>query len=479
MEMLVNFFYTKSIYLGKQHHILRSADQDNFGKEFTPLTIHLRDLIDSGSPQPSINKSGHCISNFVDYFHIASKYIDPTKSAINTAYREYHSYLTAGKESSSETVRKICETKPSPQVEISTSSNYHAQITPFLKNLKNIQTTYEELIDNGLSVEQPETSLLISNLMKIEPTSIKISNYEKSSMARHITPMTAGTCEGKRRTSYTSHIPFKETFGKPIEEDKFFPLDRITDLLGNASSYRNACLYALIAATNARNSEADQILWQDINFSTREVFLRNPNTRSNRNEAYRGISEIERNQLEWKGRGTELTVLLEPYGSLFFKYLEDYLRHEYNPSCGHNFVFHDKYGKPLFLCDYSTVILHQFKQAATKTLLDQPHIAGKLGLHSLRHSNIYFFKNYLEHSKGQGLSDSELLLLTGHSDIRSLQKYAKVDREMLLEKISFANHMRKHGSIKSSIEFQIKYLEERLEIFKKELEKQNKKDKYE
>ncbi|WP_367237299.1 tyrosine-type recombinase/integrase [Pseudomonas sp. Rh2] len=470
--MLVNFFYTTSIHLGKRYHVLRSSDQDNFGKEFTPLSIHLRDLIESGSHQQSVRKSGPCVANFIDYFHIASKYITPTKTAINTVFREYHSYLTAGEDSFSETVRKVCETKPSPKVENSSSFNYHMQIIPFLKDLKNIQQTYEEYIENGLTADQPETSQLIDSLMKITPSMSKVSKYEKAAMKHHITPMTAGSCKKQRRASYTGHIPYEESFAKTLEEHQFFPLDRITDLINNASSFRNACLYALIAATNARDSEADQILWEDINFSTREVLLRNPNTRSHPSEAYRGISEIDRNRLEWKGRGTELTVLLEPYGTLFFKKLEDYLRYEYNPSCGHNFVFHDKHGKPLFLCDYSTVILHQFKQAAAKALPDQPHLARRLGLHSLRHSNIYFFKNYLEHSQGQGLNDSELILLTGHSDIRSLQKYAKADRELLLEKISLANHMRKHGSIKSSIEYQVKYLEERLEIFKNKLKAQ-------
>lgn len=165
--------------------------------------------------------------------------------------------------------------------------------------------------------------------------------------------------------------------------------------------------------------------------------------------------------------------MLEPYASLFFHYLELYILHEYQPSCGHNFVFHCKSGRPQFLCDYSTVVLHQFKNAAKRALPNQQHLASKLGLHSLRHSNIFFLKNYLEHSQGQGLTDSELLLITGHADIRSLQKYAKVDRELLLEKIAYGNSLRKNGNIKSSTEFQIQYLEERLAMFKEKLKQQN------
>lgn len=467
--MLNNFFYTKSIYLGKEHHVLRYSDQKIFGNELTVLTIHLRKLIDQGIHHQTIRMAGPTIANFMDYFLEGIKYINPKKAEINTLYREYHSYLTSGSASSSKIVRDICEVKPSPMVTVSSSKTYHSFITPFLKSLHKTQDTYNEYVENGLVADIPETSLLIESLMKITPSVVKINSNEKAAALQYTTPMTAATGSRFTRESFTSHIPYQENFEKPLEEHQFFPLDKITALIENSSSYRNSCLYALMAATNARDCEADQILWRDIKFESREILIINPNTRRNPGDAYRGITEYEKNKLEWKGRGTPLTVLLEPYGSLFFHYLELYIRYEFNPGCGHNFVFHDKNGKPIFLCDYSSVILKQFKNAAKKTLVDQPEIAEKLGLHSLRHSNIYFLKNYLEHSQGQGLSDSELLLLTGHRDLRSLQKYAKVDRELLLEKISWGNFMRKHGETKSSTEFQIKYLEERLALFKSKL----------
>ncbi|MDY4309482.1 tyrosine-type recombinase/integrase [Pseudomonas putida] len=464
--MLANFFLTKSIHLGKSHHVLRYSDNEKNGQEFTPLAIHLKDLIEQGRHQETIRVAGPHLANFLDYFHEGLQHISPTTPQINLLYRNYHSFLTAGRQSYSDIVQSICQSKPSPEVSISTSQNYHSFITPFLKKLKDIQKKYNEYIDNGLIAEVPETSNLINCLLKITPTSIDIKPKEHAARRKYGTPSTAATGTQSARSSLTSHIPYEPGFEMPLDENKFFPLEKISDLIRNASCYRNSCLYALIAATNARCSEADQILWRDIDIGSREIFLINPSLRQNPNIIYRGLSETERNKLEWKGRATPLTVLLEPYGSLFFEYLELYIQYEYQPSCGHNFVFHNRNGQPLFLCDYSSVTLAQFKNAARKTLADQPHLAEKLGLHSLRHSNIYFWKNYLEHSQGIGLSDSELMLLTGHIDIRSLQKYAKADWEMLLEKISYANHSRKHGNTKSITEFQIHYLEERLKIFK-------------
>lgn len=472
--MLVNYFYTKSIYLGKEHHILRLSSQDEFGKELAPFTIHMRNLISEGKSNNSLKKSGTANANFLDYFQEGIKHIDHNAIEINYLFRSYHSFLTAGTSSSNEIVRKICEVKSSPMVSVGTSKNYHACIIPLLKDLASIQETYDEYIENGLYTEHPETSNLIECLNKITPRKIKVYDNEKCATRKHATPRTASTGEKSSRESYTSHIPYEDNFEKPIEEHQFFPLEKISELIENATSYRNACLYSLIAATGARDSEADQIQWKDIDLATRQILLIDPNNRSKPGEAYRGISELQKNKLEWKGRGTPLTVLLEPYGSYFFSYLELYLQHEYQSACGHNFVFHVKDGYPLYLSDYSSVILHQFKRAAAKTLPDQPHIVQKLGLHSLRHSYIYFMKNYIEHSNGQGLTDSELILLTGHTDIRSIQKYGKADRELMLEKISHANLLRKNGNIKSNTEFQIQYLEERLAIFKEQLHKQNK-----
>ncbi|HDS1815838.1 TPA: tyrosine-type recombinase/integrase [Pseudomonas putida] len=470
--MLCNFFYTKAIYLSKEHHTLRYSDKSKHGKEFTPLTIHMRTMIDTGSHPESIRMAGYSLGNFLDYFLEGLQHIKPTQSEINILYREYHSYLTSGEASSSKTVRKICEVKPSPLVDITSSRTYHSFIKPFLNSLTNIQQAYNEYIENGLTPDQPETSELIDCLLKITANIVTIREKENRKAANYGTPLTAATGRKTHRKTYTSHIPYQDNFQKPLEEHQFFPLDRITALIEKASCYRNACLYALIAATNARDSEADQILWRDINIASREILLIDPATRKNRNTAYKGLNEYQINKLQWKGRGTPLTVLLEPYESLFFDYLELYMRYEYKASCGHEFVFHSIDGKPLYLCDYSTVILHQFKQAAARALPDQPHIAQKLGLHSLRHSNIYFLKNYLEHSNGQGLTDSELMLLTGHTDIRSLQKYAKADWEILMEKLAHANYLRKHGNTLSNTEFQIAYLEERLAVFKRKLTQQ-------
>lgn len=467
--MSKNFFCTKSVYLGKEHYLLRYADEEKFGQEFEPYSIHMREEINGGAPFRSLRSKGLNLGRFLDYFQEGLKYIDPTKANVNTLYRDYHSYLTCGVYSNSSLVMKICELIPSPMVGTSSSRTYHACITPFLYDLEETHQKYKDYLENGLTIEQPETSLLLEKLMLITPHKTRIRSRERAERQKHITPLSATTNKSNNRTSFTSHIPKINTLEEPITENQFFPLESITALIHNASCYRNSCLYALIAATGLRDCEADQILWEDIDLTAREILAVKPEFRKNGSASYRGLTEVEKNKLEWKGRGTPLTMLLEPYGTLFFYYLELYHRHEYIPTCGHNFVFHNKHGRPLFLCDYSTVILHQFRTASFKTLIDQSLLAKRLGLHSLRHSYIFFLKNYLEHSKGQGLSDHELLMITGHKDIRSLQRYAKIDRELLWEKISYANNLRKHGNTKSSTEFQIQYLEERLEIFKSKL----------
>lgn len=322
--MLHNFFYAKSIYLGKEHRTIRYMDKNKYGCEFTPLSYHMRNLIDQGCPGKTIKVSGLQNANFIDFFEEGLKHIEPSTSEVNTLYRKYHSYLTVGSGSNSAVVRKICEAKPSPMVSTASSKNYHAQIQPFLKGLGSYFQKYKDYCENGLAIEKPETTLLIESLMKITPTTIRVREKEKVSLRQQAAPMTAATGNKQNRSSYSSHIPYENDYSKPLDEDRYFPLDKISELITSASCYRNSCFYALIAATNSRNSEADQLLWRDINFATREVFLVNPNTRPNPGEAYRGLSELERNKLEWKGRGTPLTIMLEPYASLFFHYLQLY-----------------------------------------------------------------------------------------------------------------------------------------------------------
>lgn len=464
-----NFFFTKNFYLGYEHYELRLKNGENYGEIFQPFSLHMHEIIELGTCHHTLRMTGLCIGNFLDYFQEGLKHIQPTKPNINTLYREYHSYLVHGNSSNNPITRKICLAIPSPLVKTVSSKAYHSLLKPFFEGLEEARKECIDYKENGFCQFTHKSSELVDYLLLISPKRIKIRVKEVAKRVQFITPSQSATLRAATKTSYSSHIPKISTFNEPITEDKFFPLEKISDLIESADSHLHSCLFALISATGERESEADQTLWQDIDFSSREIFAVDPELRDTPSLAYKGLSEREIKRLEWKGRGTPLTILLEPYGTLFFHHLALYMKYEYNPHCGHNFIFHNKNNRPLFLCDYTSAILDPFRSAAKKALGKDFYLLRHLGPHSLRHSFIFYLRNYLEHSNGQGLSDHELLMITGHQDIRSLQKYGKIDRELLLEKISHANYLRKSGNTPSSTQFQIKYLEERLAAFKEKL----------
>jgi integrase len=216
-----------------------------------------------------------------------------------------------------------------------------------------------------------------------------------------------------------------------------------------------------MGASSLRASEALQVLWEDIDLVTREIFAVEPSERENYLEAYEGLTAAQRDQLSWKGRTTKYTLLLQPYGDMFFDLLELYMQYEYQPGVANNFVFQSQYGYPLRFCDYGSVIVKPFATAAAKVLGSglKPY---RMKLHSLRHSFCVYMKNFVEHTHGVGLSDYEIMALTGHSEISSVARYAVLDIQLLNEKlyVAFADHKANAG--KSVDELLIGFHEKRI-----------------
>jgi hypothetical protein len=462
------FALFKSLYLGKEHYVLKSTCCDSLGYEFAPLTIYMRELINGGAPTETLRAYGLSIGGFINYFDLGLSYITHNTQEINELYRNYHSYLTVGENSSSDVVQKICITLPSPKVMTSSSRTYHAPIKDFLKELSRNITAQKDLERSGLIESSPPLEELTTCLSKITPSYINTTRRQREARNAKTSVPRANSDTPNVKPSFNSHIPETSWCDIPLTDSDYFPFEHIRDLIYSARSYRNRTLWALLAACGPRESEADQMLWSDLSANS-EVHLIDPHTRNHPEQSYMGITEIERNKLQWKGRNTHLTVLLEPYGEIFFESLALYKKHEYIYGTGHNFIFQTNTGRPLYLADYKSVVYEQFKSAAKRVLSGTPHQNKTFAPHSLRHSYIFFFKNYLEHSNGIGLSDHELLMLTGHTSMDSLRKYGKLDREIMLEKISYAMQRLRKGTPKSAMEYQIAYLEERINIFKNNL----------
>lgn len=461
---LIKYYRQKSFYNGVPIWTLHSLKDENFGEEYQPYTMYMRSLVDRRVPWNSIKASGYRLPIFLDFMAVGFELIPLTTTNVVSLCRSYDSYLTLGEKSFSEIVKKICLVKTSPLISASSSIGYHAPVQGFIQESHSYLTSLIDYAASGLEVAS-KYDLEMLGALKYVNSNLNVSELSKRNK-KQITTQKQGMAF---KSTLFPNLPLIKSGADPIDETKYFPLDQIVPLIKSATSYRNSALWSLIAATACRESEADQVIWADIDLVAQEVLIVEPASRQNLSAAYAGISEEEYLKLEWKGRGTEFTFMLEPYKTLFFHYLELYLKFEYKVGSGHRFVFQTKSGAPLYLSDYSKTILKPF-QTAARPILDAcglPHVS--MGPHSLRHSYIYFMKNFLEHSGGFGLTESELMLLTGHIEIENLRRYAKADKNQVLAKLASAFSTRCQREPLSAIEYHVGFLEKELEVFKAKL----------
>ncbi|MCV5275413.1 hypothetical protein OFC49_32275, partial [Escherichia coli] len=90
-----------------------------------------------------------------------------------------------------------------------------------------------------------------------------------------------------------------------------------------------------------REIEAANVLIEDIDIRNRKVLCVNPKTRplAYGNEYEAVIGQTARN-MSYKGRITPETLFIEPFRTIFFNTLQDYLKYERAPlNVGHKFLF--------------------------------------------------------------------------------------------------------------------------------------------
>ena len=136
--------------------------------------------------------------------------------------------------------------------------------------------------------------------------------------------------------------------------------------------------------------------------------------------------------------------MIEPFARIFWENLEKYLTLEYNYSVGHDFLFQNSDGRPLFTSDRSSRN-KTFKKYAKKSGL--PDITN-ISLHSLRHMYGTYTLNYMP-VPGQstpGMPMTYVKILMGHASISSTMKYAKHDTDIIEAYLQHANqHITKRG----------------------------------
>ena len=376
----------------------------------------------------SVGDYAYDLHAFFNYLYTASEVItlitEGIKSPLVQIVHAYPEFLVMGKKSPSPLVSRVAEVLDWNPVASTTQKRYLSTVSDFIKTSAVFQKTHNELQEAGIVDTMQPPEVFAKELLTRAPIN---SNQRRALISRS---MLAGVVSGGPQLINTSFFKFKKgdknQAGK--YEGKDFPLNNAIETINNATCARDQALWALLIGSGIRTSEALNILMEDINPLTEMVYIIDPNSRILDMPIKPGHAAT----LKFKGRETKETYFIEPFRSIFFKALGQYLRTE-RPATGHRVVFvslkGDAKGNPLYWASNANTYNKPFKRATNK--------AGVVGytLHSLRHTYGFFCVNHLPTAYGHGLDLRVVQLMMGHLQISSTAEYAKQDKDKAREQL--------------------------------------------
>lgn len=231
--------------------------------------------------------------------------------------------------------------------------------------------------------------------------------------------------------------------GQTDTQNKDFPLEHLQALVGAATSWRDKALWLLLAASGIRTSEARNLLLEDILPDQQKVYVIDPSDRR-----FRPPSAIVE-QPRFKGRAVAATYLFPPLRQWFFEALEKYLTLEYVPTGDRHlfqYVEPGRRGEP-YVNASDTALASSFKKAAARAGVPLPFDGEEYTPHSLRHLyGVYMLNDYpVDPNAGRfGLPITDVQMLMGHAKLETTQKYARVKRDRLMQKLEASDRALLH-----------------------------------
>ncbi|OUR60072.1 hypothetical protein A9Q74_14865 [Colwellia sp. 39_35_sub15_T18] len=427
---------------------------DKEGNLYRPYQAFVEHMILRGYATNSIISYAEHAFRFLNYISRAIELTPPPveKWQLRIIILNYTTYLLHGKDA------------PDPVVSQIAMENDKVRKTS-ISSLAPIDHAISYFIKLG-ELEQYEQTGVLTHLF--EAVKHEITASEKKNMKKH--SMIAGVIKGgltaKERISYGILTRKKSKSTNRIYTTQSIELSCVTKLIKSATNLRDKTIYSFLAASGARSHEALQLKITDFDVMAKEVYLRDPSL-IDRNTF--GLTPEEEEELAWKGRNTETTFLIEPFKSMFFSYLTDYLKEERVSTCGHPFIFQNyKTLRPFFCSDRSSRI-KQFKTAAKRSGLEDTTCISP---HSLRHTYGTYTLNYLPMPNGEyGLPIAYVKILMGHVSLDSTEVYAKHDEDIMKAQVEYANELLFNANVIDLKMISLKYQESKLEKIKAEIDR--------
>ncbi|EOB3573190.1 tyrosine-type recombinase/integrase [Vibrio vulnificus] len=374
---------------------------------------------------------------------------------------QFPNYLSMGVHSSSETLSYLAaqKTRRNP-TKHETNQRIVSSVRGFLKESARFQAEFQmaselELIDLSLS---PQVMFGEALFRKEIPEAQRKALLKKSVLAgvvRHGPKLSRTTILKARKSSYASP-PVGSSLKKALPHEDAIPV------LNETTTLRDLLFLSLLMGTGLREIEAANTLLQDIDIKNKKIKCIHPKTRplAYGNE-YEAISGETAHSAAYKGRTTPETFFIEPFRTIFFETLQQYLIKERQPlQVAHSFLFvvlrrGDYLGRPLALSSDAT------RQYILKQCLKKVYESRRLpvprgwALHSLRHMYGVHCLNYVvigfraDGTPIRGLDKQVVQQLMAHADITSTEVYAIPEIDLTQEKVDKALQLIQSGIIQS------------------------------
>jgi len=342
----------------------------------------------------------------------------------------YYEFLTKGIESKDYVIRKAARALNKKPVISNSANTYIVPVNHFLHisqaKLKDTARLLQILTGNnsfGIIKTLPVLEDRIRTSLEMKKISNNTLKFGRTSDTYN--DLAAGGIRG----------------GKPAHNNlpKHFPIEKILRLLNAIEDPMHRCCSALMASGGIRQSELWPIRLKDIDEKNRTVQIEDPNYHRNPGAAK------SHQKLPFKGRLTASVVLFEPFKTIFFETLLEYLQVRPTSSSEYLFVSEKKTtrGMPLLRCQKANTTNKQLNKSLARTQKKLwPEAASEkiYSSHSLRHFYGMWARNfvYIPGRAGMGLDLPEIQIIMGHKDIKSTEVYAKLSEENLIAEIEIA-----------------------------------------
>lgn len=418
---------------------------------------------------PFNTRKSYCrhLAKFFDYLIEAAWLMGQgrplTKLELTDALEAYGDYLLLGIDAGPAIAKAVAASLPPGK---NGSSSIGPQKAALRRFLKLSEVVRQEMVELGrlYGAQQmiPDTALLpeLGHKRPLNPAEVK---------AMQANSMLAGVLAGGpmevESVALGDEIPPTN-----YNHKRAFPFDKVMDFIDAMPTYRDKAFYSLLAASGCRTHEGLQILLSDIDVDERTIRLVDPRSRPG-HPSYRYLSPLQRKMLAWKGRTSDVTLLIEPFASAFFESLQLYLEREYLAHGRHEFLFQylqgEEFGQPYLLSSPSTrlELFHKVLRLVGVVL------PKKTAAHGLRHMYGTYLLNYFPRSNGDyGLPAPWVQQLMGHADLKSTLKYAKFDRDLIKLELENANRiLYAHGTPKRLLELKLDALQAQLTKVQRQL----------